>query len=273
MSSPYPQPHAAQPPPGWYPDPAGGPGRRWWDGARWTSYTQHPEPPGSRWRPLRTLALVVAALLVLNVFAQAATALAYGSRISTIARVIDGTATFAEVAGNDDLVALARLVSGLLGVAVAAAFVWWFHAAYGNVRALRRPRYERGWAIWGWIVPIMSFFRPKQILDDLWMAGDAKYDGRHNAGGISPLLHLWWLVWVLANVLAGAGFLLASPAVPQDALGTLRTDAQASLATRTVLALAALLAIPVVLRVTDRMERRHAAAEAERDAAPRATAY
>lgn len=276
MSSAYPQqpaaPYAA-PLPGWYPDPAGGPGRRWWDGTQWTSYTQLPERPGTRWRPLRTLALVTTALLVLNVFAQAAAALAYRSRISTIARVLEGTATFSEVSDNDDLVALARVVSGLLGFAIVVAFVWWFHAAYGNVPTLRRQRYSRAWAIWGWVVPIMSFFRPKQILDDLWMAGDAKYDHRHTASGISPLLHVWWLVWIVANVLASAGFLLASPAVPQDALGTLRTDAQASFASRTAFAVAALIAVPVVLRVTDRMERRHAAAEAQRNAPPRPTAY
>lgn len=27
------------PPAGWYPDPAGGPARRYWDGARWTEHT------------------------------------------------------------------------------------------------------------------------------------------------------------------------------------------------------------------------------------------
>ena len=35
-------------PPGWYPDPAGGPGQRWWDGYSWTEATvlpQHPPPP------------------------------------------------------------------------------------------------------------------------------------------------------------------------------------------------------------------------------------
>ena len=35
-------------PPGWYPDPAGGPGQRWWDGYAWTEATvlpQHPPPP------------------------------------------------------------------------------------------------------------------------------------------------------------------------------------------------------------------------------------
>ncbi len=35
-------------PPGWYPDPAGGPGQRWWNGYSWTEATilpSHPPPP------------------------------------------------------------------------------------------------------------------------------------------------------------------------------------------------------------------------------------
>ncbi|HEX3793812.1 MAG TPA: DUF4328 domain-containing protein [Acidimicrobiales bacterium] len=32
-------------PPGWYPDPAGGPGQRWWDGYAWTDTVVLPEPP------------------------------------------------------------------------------------------------------------------------------------------------------------------------------------------------------------------------------------
>lgn len=31
-----PPPHAAGPPPGWHPDPQGGPHQRYWDGERWT---------------------------------------------------------------------------------------------------------------------------------------------------------------------------------------------------------------------------------------------
>src|SRR5580704_3979840 len=37
-------------PPGWYQDPAGGPGQRWWDGYAWTESTvlpQQPPPPPS----------------------------------------------------------------------------------------------------------------------------------------------------------------------------------------------------------------------------------
>lgn len=37
-------------PPGWYPDPAGGPGQRWWDGYAWTDATVLPErPPAPPW--------------------------------------------------------------------------------------------------------------------------------------------------------------------------------------------------------------------------------
>ncbi len=40
-------------PPGWYPDPAGGPGQRWWNGYAWTEATvlpaQPPPPPPPVW--------------------------------------------------------------------------------------------------------------------------------------------------------------------------------------------------------------------------------
>lgn len=34
----------AGPPPGWYPDPAGQPFRRWWDGVKWTEHADMPTP-------------------------------------------------------------------------------------------------------------------------------------------------------------------------------------------------------------------------------------
>jgi uncharacterized protein YxjI len=33
------------PPPGWYPDPAGSAGTRWWDGQGWTDHVQQASPP------------------------------------------------------------------------------------------------------------------------------------------------------------------------------------------------------------------------------------
>jgi uncharacterized RDD family membrane protein YckC len=67
-------PGSATPAPGWYDDPAGSGGRRWWDGTTWTAHTQAaPQPPGGGRPPLapvgaRFLALLLDALLIAGVF-------------------------------------------------------------------------------------------------------------------------------------------------------------------------------------------------------------
>ena len=66
--------------PGWYPDPAGGPGKRWWDGTGWTSRVQAATVSGRRtpqlstrrqvgrrrrWLLLGALAVVLVGLIVI----------------------------------------------------------------------------------------------------------------------------------------------------------------------------------------------------------------
>ena len=57
------------PPPGWYPDPAGGPHHRHWDGMRWTPATWPASTPPNRnrrqvWVVAATVATVAAVLIV-----------------------------------------------------------------------------------------------------------------------------------------------------------------------------------------------------------------
>jgi hypothetical protein len=53
------------PPPGWYPDPAGGPGRRYWDGAHWADQVAVPSTPPAKRTP-RSLAVVFLAAFVIT---------------------------------------------------------------------------------------------------------------------------------------------------------------------------------------------------------------
>jgi len=72
----------AGPPPGWYRDPAGGTGQRWWDGHAWTGHVHAPAPGGYGTPPFtdagraahdtRTVLIVVGMMLVLPVVAVVA---------------------------------------------------------------------------------------------------------------------------------------------------------------------------------------------------------
>lgn len=59
---------ASNPPPGWYPDPAGAGGVRWWDGRGWTPQVRPAGPPPQLPQPpRRPLGPVVAALAIVGI--------------------------------------------------------------------------------------------------------------------------------------------------------------------------------------------------------------
>lgn len=75
---------APAPPPGWYPDPSGGSGQRYWDGQQWTDVNAPLTSPrvGSKSSPLKTLAIIGAAVFAL-VGGCAACAAIVGHNVST----------------------------------------------------------------------------------------------------------------------------------------------------------------------------------------------
>ena len=135
-------------------------------------------------------------------------------------------------------------------MAGAVVFIRWIHAAYRNLEVVApsEKRYSPGWAIGSWFVPIMNLFRPKQMINDVWRAGDAK-------PGV--LLLGWWLLWILSNFVvnaAGRSYMRAD--TPEE----LRTGSALYMVSDAMGALAAFLAILVVRRATDRLDARAAAA-------------
>ena len=65
-------------PPGWYTDPSGQPGWRWWSGGEWTSHRQYNRPPDPPKRPALVLLPLPAAGLAVGGFVLSY-ALAYGT--------------------------------------------------------------------------------------------------------------------------------------------------------------------------------------------------
>ena len=57
-------------------------------------------------------------------------------------------------------------------IGLSILFVVWFYRARINAEQHGyRQRRARGWAFWGWIIPIVNIWFPFQIMGDIWRAG------------------------------------------------------------------------------------------------------
>ena len=86
---------------------------------------------------------------------------------------------------------------GAAFVLTAIVFVVWFRRARINAESSSwRQRRARGWTLWGWIIPIASFFVPFQLMGDIWRAGLPPAQRKKTAW----LPALWWTAWLLSGI-------------------------------------------------------------------------
>lgn len=92
---------------------------------------------------------------------------------------------------------LAMLVTGI-------CFFFWFIRAYKNAYALKYPglKYAPAWTIWGFFIPVFDFFRPYQMMGQLWDKVNSNKYGR-------VVLDLWWGLWITSEQMKTSG--LADP--------------------------------------------------------------
>jgi Domain of unknown function (DUF4328) len=122
-------------------------------------------------------------------------------------------------------------------------FVVWFYRARINAEGHGyRQRRARGWAIWGWIVPIVNLWFPFQIMGDIWRAGLPAEQRADTAW----LPALWWTCWLLSGLgIFGAGVMAnADFVVPHIASDT-------NTASLCFLAVAGALLIAIIRAVSD----------------------
>jgi hypothetical protein len=179
-----------------------------------------------------------------------------------------------------------QLVVSLVVLAVYVAsivlFIRWFHRAYSNLPALGSElRFKRGWAIGGWFVPIMWFWRPKQIANDIWRGTDPSTRSLHiTKTDVAPLVGIWWAAWIIAGVVftrsslayastptaleAGVSAMLGDTADAED----IRRAGVLDLVANGIDIAAAVLAILVVQRMTSRQSERERMLASLRESPP-----
>jgi hypothetical protein len=133
-------------------------------------------------------------------------------------------------------------------VACAVVFIVWFHRVRRNAGLLGPDAHSKasGWAIWGWIVPVVCWWFPRRIALDSWQAS-TPYTGDAQRPSGSGVVNLWWAAWLATQFLgqfAGRVYQRAEePDAIREALRMLNGSDIADI-------LAALLAIVFVHRLT-----------------------
>ncbi len=167
---------------GWYPDPGGGLGVRWWDGQEWTGWRSMASsaaelpPLGPRFARLGDL---VAQLLLAN------------TALSLLMLAVERFVHHGVV-----LLVLAGAALGLLLVTGVAWCAWQWRMAVSAPGHLRRPP---GGHIRAWFTPVANLWLPLENINDLWYA----YEPVDDYGwGRDVFIVPWWACLVASAALA-----------------------------------------------------------------------
>jgi len=174
------------------------------------------EPPFLRYahqsfRSVGGVGTAVSILICLVSLAQAVLAASCWYTYIVVKDYVEGPVKDPDRLDRADLVWVLAL--GGFGLAVLAAgivFIVWLWRARVNAELFCSGQHQRGrgWVIGGWFCPVVFFWFPKQIVDDVIAASDPRTPSllpdlrripRHG------LVLAWWLTWVATSVLGPGG--------------------------------------------------------------------
>ena len=175
--------------------------------APWSSV----EPPALRYahrsfRSVNGLGTAVSILICLVALAQAVLAASDWYTYKVVKDYVEGPVKDPDRLDRADHVWVLAVGGFLLALlAAGVVFIVWLWRARGNAELFcyGRHRRGRGWVIGGWFCPVVNFWFPKQIVDDVIAASDPRTPPlfpdlrripRHG------LVLAWWLTWVATEV-------------------------------------------------------------------------
>lgn len=237
------------------------------------------------WDPPRALRGFGTTLIVLLILLAVLYTLQFFTQLGFIGAVdeyLNGPGTLTDVEEVEAaMIGLSVLIS-LIACVVAGFFIAWLYRAYTNLRktSVAGLRFAPGWAIGAWFIPVFWWIRPKQMIDDVWRAGERGAEVRDDSWRrrpVSPLLHWWWALWVVAGLLGVAAAVAGFDPDSFD-IGTVLNErnyyenqqrsATVAAPGSICLAIAAILACLVIRRITDRDDRLREAVAAIAPATP-----
>ena len=220
--------------------------------------------------PLRGRAQRLVGILLIALIVDGIAAYSHFREAWLISEVVGGESVPSRQA--DDVLAWQGRIEILHDVVFVVAlllFLSWFYRAYSNLPHLgvRRLRFSTPWAIAAWFVPVMNFFRPKQLANDIWRASDPKWPPSQPESwrrtAIPLYHHVWWATFVASRIIDWGpveGFVASTAAefldVAQSEAAHFQISAVMAGLEKVLGVTAAVLAVCVVRATTARQEAR-----------------
>ena len=139
---------------------------------------------------------IVSAIAIASGYAQA----------ELLNRAISGEViTEAEAIANDTREAVVASVQTLLFIASFIVFLIWVYRTHKNLPYLHAEglRFTPGWSVGWFFVPVMSLFRPYQVVSEKWKASKPKINTSDNTAWkqspSSPIVGWWWAFFLISN--------------------------------------------------------------------------
>ncbi|MFM1916016.1 MAG: hypothetical protein RLZZ531_1685 [Bacteroidota bacterium] len=101
---------------------------------------------------------------------------------------------------REQIIAILYLLASIVS---AITFIQWFRRAYFNLHLhIEYLLHPEGWAAGSWFVPIVSFYRPYQIMKELYEESIELLEKRGiRVPDISMnYISVWWAFWILSSI-------------------------------------------------------------------------
>ena len=145
--------------------------------------------------------MAASVLIGLVAAAGVADALVAQHSMNIVREYADGTATMEDLRGVDALALMLAVPALLVNIAAGVTFIVWLVNSRRNAERVSystEHRHSRGWVIGSWFTPILNFWYPVQIVQDVWRAVQpAQRDRPLQARDTSGFVTMWWVAFLV----------------------------------------------------------------------------
>jgi tetratricopeptide (TPR) repeat protein len=157
--------------------------------------------------------------------------------------------TMAEITTFDERARTLALFDAGAYLVTAIIFLFWIYRAYHNHAQLARrgSEYSPNWAVFGFIIPIISLVRPYQVVREMW--DEIQADDTHNPLGVTPshaTILIWWWSFLAMNFITR---LYSTAATAADSPAGLTSATTIDMVVQVATIMSAVLAIRIVRRI------------------------